>query len=163
MAMFGRHSESRCGIAHKVELNQNRRLFAFDPAVVAGLDDDGGGRGELLHASIRELHVNPPSHQESHVRVRAPVSAGNRLLSLDQRKPAGYVTRFTRPPPAATMSIVTPPTSRRSAPGTGAVKASKGMAFSNSPIHLFSNSPIHQLRELHSCHSCSFMVIHVIS
>jgi hypothetical protein len=72
------HPDAVRRIALEVELDDNRRLVADDPAIVPGLDRDDGRSRVLAHAAVRETDVDAAARKETDVRVHA-------LVGMDQR------------------------------------------------------------------------------
>src|SRR5919109_1531693 len=74
-----RHPQARDGIALEVELDQDRRLLADDPAVVARLDGDELWRLELDRAAVGVLDVDLSPGEETDVCMFAEVGSDDRL------------------------------------------------------------------------------------
>ncbi len=77
--MLARHAKARDGVAFEVELDQDHRLPADDPAVVSRIDGHDLRRLELDHAAVGVFDVNLPARQEADMRVHATLGADNRL------------------------------------------------------------------------------------
>ena len=75
----GRHPEAVHGVALEVELDQDDRLLADDPAVVARLDRDDLRRLVLDDAAVGVLDVDLAAREEADVRVHAELGADDRL------------------------------------------------------------------------------------
>src|SRR5450759_4404382 len=83
--MAAGHAEAVGGVPFEVDFDQDGRLVADDPAVVAGFDRDDLRRDELERAAVGVLDVDPAAGDEPHVRVHAEVGAD---LLLHVRGPA---------------------------------------------------------------------------
>jgi len=85
LRLRGYTAEAAGGLAFEVDLDQDGRLVADDPAVVAGLDRDHLGRGELGGAAVGVADADPAARDEADVRVHAEVGADG---PLHVRRPA---------------------------------------------------------------------------
>ena len=62
------HSHTVRRIALEVELDDDRRLVADDPAIVPGLHRDDGRSGVLAHAAVGEADVDAAARKEADMR-----------------------------------------------------------------------------------------------
>jgi hypothetical protein len=95
----GRHTESADRVALEVELDDDSRPVAHDPAVVARLDGDDLGSDQFDLAAVGVLDVDLAASQEADVsvpaaftshgglQVRRPAKAGGIDHPLDTRGP----------------------------------------------------------------------------
>ena len=79
MPMPFRHPEPSDRVPLEIELDQDNRLAADDPAVMAGLDCDDLRRFVLDHATVGIFDVDFSADEESDMRVHAEVGSDGRL------------------------------------------------------------------------------------
>src|SRR5215208_3496235 len=85
MPVARREAEPAGRLAREVDADEDGRLVADDPRVVAWLDDQGRRRREGERAAVRVLALHPPAGEEADMRVVAEIGADDRL---DVRRPA---------------------------------------------------------------------------
>src|SRR5262249_5240043 len=100
------------------ELEADERLVPDDPRVVAGLDDVGLARRDLVLGAVVMRDVHRAGLGEAHMPYLAALGADDRLDALRPR-PAGLEGHSGRPgaapPPAGTVRLLRRPRPRRCA------------------------------------------------
>src|SRR6266545_4123557 len=76
MVVFCGKSEAGCRLALEVDLDQDSGLAAYDPRVMAGLDHDGSGRGELERATVRVFAGDRAAREKADVCKAAAIGSG---------------------------------------------------------------------------------------
>jgi hypothetical protein len=79
MGVGGRHPEPSHRVALKIELDKHHGLIANHPAVMARLNRNHLGRGELQHTAVLILDVYFTAGQETDMGVHTQSSAGDTL------------------------------------------------------------------------------------